>query len=252
MLTFFRRIRKGLLDGGRTRRYLVYAIGEILLVMIGILLALQVNNWNENRKLKIEETKLLRSIKEQFSFNLTELNSAIETARMTQDRCIHLLNNMGSKGVKLSRNESDSLIWSGLQRIVTYDASNGILDDILHSGRLHIISNDMLRKKLANWLSVLGDAKEDEKWAVEARNDHILPFLRQHYPARSSYQTLDNTVITSGFDLNYRQVFSIQEFENIVDQHRDMNGRNERNYNGLKEYIEEVLSLCSRELQERN
>jgi hypothetical protein len=87
MLTFFRRIRKGLFDGGRTDdpprrmsastskpaspigrpaspagRYLLYAIGEILLVMIGILLALQVNNWNEWRKARDFELKMLTEI----------------------------------------------------------------------------------------------------------------------------------------------------------------------------------------------
>jgi len=50
MLTFFRRIRKGFLVGGRASKYLLYAIGEIALVVIGILIALQVNNWNEERK----------------------------------------------------------------------------------------------------------------------------------------------------------------------------------------------------------
>ena len=50
MLPFFRRIRQSLLTNGAARKYLFYAAGEVLLVMIGILLALQVNNWNENRK----------------------------------------------------------------------------------------------------------------------------------------------------------------------------------------------------------
>jgi len=50
MLTFFRRIRKGLLDGGRTSKYVLYAVGEIALVVIGILIALSINNWNEARK----------------------------------------------------------------------------------------------------------------------------------------------------------------------------------------------------------
>ena len=63
MLTFFRRIRKGLLDGGRTSKYLLYAIGEILLVMIGILLAWQVNNWNEWRKDRVKENEVLLDIK---------------------------------------------------------------------------------------------------------------------------------------------------------------------------------------------
>ena len=52
MIKFFRKIRQKLLNENRFSKYLVYAIGEIVLVMIGILLALQVNNWNELRKKK--------------------------------------------------------------------------------------------------------------------------------------------------------------------------------------------------------
>lgn len=52
MLKFFRQIRQKQLAEGKLSRYLIYAVGEILLVMIGILLALQVNNWNESRKTK--------------------------------------------------------------------------------------------------------------------------------------------------------------------------------------------------------
>ena len=57
MLKLFRRIRYNLLEQNKTGKYFKYAIGEILLVMVGILLALQVNNWNEVRKLKIEDLK---------------------------------------------------------------------------------------------------------------------------------------------------------------------------------------------------
>ena len=65
MLTFFRRIRKGLLDGGSTSKYLLYAIGEILLVMVGILLALQVNNWNIDRiNHKSEKEGLVRVVQD--------------------------------------------------------------------------------------------------------------------------------------------------------------------------------------------
>ena len=62
MLTFFRKIRKALLDSGSTGKYLLYAIGEIALVVIGILIALQINNWNEWRKDRIEEKEILREI----------------------------------------------------------------------------------------------------------------------------------------------------------------------------------------------
>ncbi|MCK8482273.1 DUF6090 family protein [Psychroserpens algicola] len=55
MIKFFRKIRQNLLSEGKTGKYLKYAIGEIILVVIGILIALGINNWNENRKkVKIE------------------------------------------------------------------------------------------------------------------------------------------------------------------------------------------------------
>ena len=78
MLTFFRRIRKGLLGDGATSKYLVYAIGEILLVMIGILLALQVNNWNEWRKDRLEERLLLFDLAVNLERNISMFGEALE------------------------------------------------------------------------------------------------------------------------------------------------------------------------------
>ena len=75
MLKFFRRIRHALLSDRKFSNYLIYALGEIFLVMIGILLALQVNNWNENRKLKAEEFKLLKELRKDVSFSVTELDT---------------------------------------------------------------------------------------------------------------------------------------------------------------------------------
>ena len=50
MIKFFRKIRCDLIEKNKTRKYLKYAIGEIVLVVIGILISLQINNWNENQK----------------------------------------------------------------------------------------------------------------------------------------------------------------------------------------------------------
>ena len=63
MIKFFRQIRKSLLmETGKTSKYLKYAIGEIILVVIGILIALQINNWNENRKLQTQELNLTKQL----------------------------------------------------------------------------------------------------------------------------------------------------------------------------------------------
>ena len=68
MINFFRKIRKQLADDNKPMKYLRYAIGEVILIMLGIFLALQLNNWNEKRIQK-----------EQFKLTLVQLYNSINT-----------------------------------------------------------------------------------------------------------------------------------------------------------------------------
>ena len=63
MINLFKKIRKKLLSKNKFSSYLIYAIGEIVLVVIGILIALQINNWNEYKKKEQYELSLLKEIK---------------------------------------------------------------------------------------------------------------------------------------------------------------------------------------------
>lgn len=67
MLTFFRKIRQKLLSQNKVTRYLVYALGEIVLVVIGILLALQINTWNQNRLDRKQEQQLLAQLEIEYN-----------------------------------------------------------------------------------------------------------------------------------------------------------------------------------------
>ena len=60
MIKFFRKIRQKTLSEGKTGKYLKYAFGEIIIVVVGILIALQINNWNEHRKIKNAEIEILK------------------------------------------------------------------------------------------------------------------------------------------------------------------------------------------------
>ena len=75
MIRFFRNVRQQFLSQGKTGKYLKYAVGEILLVMIGILLALQVNYWNEQRKQEMVELAVLKELKNDLEFSNSELDS---------------------------------------------------------------------------------------------------------------------------------------------------------------------------------
>jgi hypothetical protein len=71
-------IRQKLLQSGKLKSYAAYALGEISLVMIGILLALQINNWNEERKDRIKENKVLASLLEDFRYSQSKIKKALD------------------------------------------------------------------------------------------------------------------------------------------------------------------------------
>ena len=78
MIKFFRKIRQKLLSENKFSKYLLYAIGEIVLVVIGILIALQINNWNESRKQEVEQIKLLQNFKNSIVSDIESFDHYIE------------------------------------------------------------------------------------------------------------------------------------------------------------------------------
>ena len=90
MIKFFRNVRKNLLSQGKTTNYLKYAVGEIVLVVIGILIALQINNWNESRK----EDKLARQYLQGIENNLKKDVQSIDTLILSYGKDISLINSV--------------------------------------------------------------------------------------------------------------------------------------------------------------
>jgi len=78
MIKILHHLRQNFLSQNRLSKYLIYTIGEIILVVIGILIALQVNNWNEERKKHLEEAFYLTELKKDFEFNRDQLTAEIE------------------------------------------------------------------------------------------------------------------------------------------------------------------------------
>lgn len=92
MIKFFRHIRKSLLSEGKTSKYFKYAIGEIVLVVIGILIALQINNWNETNKTKEKERQVLTEIISDLEFTLQDLDRVINKRTNNLKRTINSIN----------------------------------------------------------------------------------------------------------------------------------------------------------------
>ena len=92
MIKFFRKIRQKLLSESKFSKYLIYAIGEIVLVVIGILIALQINNWNENRKDNLKEVANLLSLKSELEISLQELKSDYNATNLFHNSALKVQN----------------------------------------------------------------------------------------------------------------------------------------------------------------
>ena len=169
MLKFFRRIRRALLKEGKVRKYLVYALGEILLVMIGILLALQVNNWNEARKNRREELVALKSLQKEFRSNYQKFQDHIEPKKKLKVQWEDLLLKLSDKNLSPEEKPKRRLP----PGTGTLNVSFGTLNSLINSGKVENLKNDSLKSLLTNWGGLLEDFQEEESFHWKLSKDHL-------------------------------------------------------------------------------
>jgi hypothetical protein len=136
------------MEENKTRRYLLYAIGEIALVMIGILLALQVNNWNEQRKAKIKSISYHERILEDLDIFISETNQAIKRSTSIRNIILETIDLLESKELPEEKFPIFQSTLSLYYQIPYRHPSLTTLDEMRSNGDLNLIGNLELRKKL--------------------------------------------------------------------------------------------------------
>ncbi len=164
MIKFFRKIRYDLMEKNKTGKYLKYAIGEIVLVVIGILIALQINNWNENRKERGIETVILTDIRKDLVQTKDDLTNNIKAHKNQVKIYNELIKNLEETQVyndSLASKFSQLIYWtSPYLTLATYE--NLKLDK-----GIEIISNDSLKNQIINlhektFKTFIGDIEREE------------------------------------------------------------------------------------------
>jgi hypothetical protein len=159
-MKFFRKIRYNLLGENKTYKYLKYAIGEIFLVVIGILIALQINNWNENRKIRITEQVLLKDLKAEVHDNIKQLDTVMASHQSSLKAAKELFNFWQNNQLDtLSETSAQSLI-NQMDFNFTYNPKKGVLRSIISSGNISYIKNTELKYLLTSIENVIEDASE--------------------------------------------------------------------------------------------
>ena len=162
MIKFFRKIRQRLLTENKFRKYLLYAFGEIILVVIGILIALQVNNLNEKSKLNNETQEIFKSLNDEFKNNRAVLKERIDALENTNKYVKAVLDLTNSDESVLATINIDSIINLSLF-YGNYNPANSTIQELISSSKLNLIKDNHLKDNLFNWLQVLEDTDEDFK-----------------------------------------------------------------------------------------
>ena len=204
MIKFFRKIRQNLLSEGKTGtpasqtgRYFKYAIGEIILVVIGILIAIQINNWNEERKYRAQEKNLLIGLKEDLQESRQEIESTITYNDSTVSFYKYILINFeNSEGVTPQLKKSIGKITNWQIPYLTYST----FESLKNKG-LDLISNSSLRKNIIalydNEFAYLMEDYDRAEWTMSENvslplaNKYIRTSISEPYSSvPNNYETL--------------------------------------------------------------
>lgn len=177
MIRLLRNIRKQLAMENKAVAYMRYAIGEIILVMIGILLALQVNNWNNKRLERLEEVNILISVKNDLENTIKEF----EFLNQVRNRVLYASKNIYkiSNSREFDKNTLNGLIAETFYR-PTFNNTLGTIELLFSSGRINMIRNDSIREFLIAWPGYIDDMTEEEVYAVTLFEDSYYPIISKY------------------------------------------------------------------------
>ncbi|WP_139135264.1 DUF6090 family protein [Roseivirga sp. 4D4] len=237
----------------KSTRYLKYAFGEILLVVIGILIAFQVNNWNEGRKQRIEETKLLQSIKvdfEQTKATLQALNIRREESLSNFKRLIEVRNS----GDFSNELHIDTLL-AKATFTPTYNGNTSSIAIVINSGKINLLSNDSLKSMLLAWPSQIENLIERELDAKVVTNEEWVPFAQRYTSVNDWFKNYSFPAPSkereSKVSKDYKGLFNDRRFENTITKLELLYIAAKSRTNGLINSTNSIIEIIDEDLENR-
>lgn len=252
MIKFFRTIRQNLVMQNKTSKYFKYAIGEIILVVIGILIALQINNWNSNRILKENQLQLSKRLLAETKRNKKNFEQEKNTVSKSSKSIQSVLNLIGENYSNVNINTLDSLLFNILVS-PTFDFNSSVLDEALSTGQVANFKNDSLKNLLYSLPTILTDIGSREKAISDDSNDQLIPIIYDY----TSLRQID--YVFSGFGekigksklkhTDNRVVLSMRKFENILDNEYYLFTRLKSEYVKLENTLTNLSKLLEKDVK---
>ncbi|WP_111307497.1 DUF6090 family protein [Confluentibacter sediminis] len=254
MIKFFRKIRQKMLIENKFSNYLIYAIGEIILVVIGILIALAINNSNQNRVIQKKEQTYLNGLKAEFQTSKFKLSELIKINKSNFYGAKKLLEDISNKNESPSEKQFSELLLNTFSSDISFNPNNSLLSEMISSGSLKDISNTTLRIKLTNWISTIEDVSKQES-ELGIQREKVLDIFRTN---ENSLRTIfDLTGISQEIGLQKMEqtvsnldLLKSRKFENnILMFILTTNAMEKAHYQPLMEDLDSILKLIENEIK---
>jgi hypothetical protein len=189
------------MEKNKTRKYFKYAIGEIVLVVIGILIALQINNWNENRKDVLQEQFILENLKTNIKNDIARIDGSIKNLQddiSDFNYCLKVLARKPDVNEQEFKNKLTDIL-----NFINFEITTTTFDNIISTGKIELIKNEVLLNSIVNYYNY--DYKQWDSASKDYTRNIIAPFLHEfdHVPyLRSDSRRVD----ISQFDIKPKTV----------------------------------------------
>ena len=233
----------------KTGKYLKYAIGEIILVVIGILIALQINNWNTDKINQSESKEFNQRLLNEFVGNLDLANTKIDKIESMINSSKSILELFNKTPTDSNSRTLDSLLAIAMEG-VKVEFRTGTLNEGLNTGKVALIESELLKNKIYGLTSNIDYVREWDKTYSRYLSDIFLPFLFKNFNFRNMDNAFSNySTGASKFKNNRNKaLLDNEEFENLIGTHYFQSNSQLEFHTNLKNEIEEIKKLIEIEL----
>ena len=228
------------------RKYFLYALGEVVLIVIGILIALNINNWNEKQKIKKVSSVYLNSLHMEFRSNLKLLERSILEAQNLSAGIDNMRVFFEPQVLDTLSTEAIGMALNQLTSKPVYRPGNGVLVEIISSGNLKSLENEKLKQNLAGFEKKVELLQVQEEEVASLRNELSI-YIRKEanletliYPGQQNYNDdINKTLFKSMYFLNTLIFYQLVQ-KSTIDSY----------YLPLKKEIEEIVDLIEKEMND--
>lgn len=233
-MKLFKGSRQQLIQENNVKKYLLYAIGEILLVMIGITLAFQVDNWNESREKKIAEIRTYENIRNQINGDKELIQNQIDynnyyMAQFEYARKIIMTND---------RSQMDTLgvIVGNLTNYSDFDREGNIYETLVNSGEIQLLRNQRIVDRIR---------------VLEQRYNYINRMESIHYDVMIDYTARSITPVINfaSAEVIKPELIFTHEFQNLIFLLVQIMREKDNTYLSAINEIDGILALIEEELK---